>query len=103
MKVYETADIRTVAVIGHGDSGKTSLVSALLFRSGAAKRLGSVDDGTSVTDFDEVEIERKISLQTATAPLEWKNTKINLIDTPGYAAFVADAKVALKAADCANP
>ena len=101
MKVYPTADIRTVALIGHGDSGKTSLTAAMLFSSGAVNRLGSVEDGTSITDYDEEEIERKISLQTSLAIVEWNGKKINLVDTPGYAAFVADAKLALAAVDCA--
>ena len=100
MKAYPTSDLRNVAVIGHGDSGKTSLTSAMLHLSGALNRLGKVDDGTAITDFDEEEIERKISLQTAIAHLEWKGKKVNLIDTPGYAAFVADAKVGMTAADC---
>jgi elongation factor G len=101
MKVYDTSDIRNVALIGHGDVGKTSLASALLFVAGAVTRLGKVEDGTTVTDFDDEEIERKISLQTAIAHLEWRGTKINLIDTPGYAAFVADAKAGLSVADAA--
>jgi elongation factor G len=101
MKVYDTPDIRNVALIGHGDVGKTSLASALLFVAGAVTRLGKVEDGTTVTDFDDEEIERKISLQTAIAHLEWRGTKINLIDTPGYAAFVADAKAGLAVADAA--
>ena len=101
MKVYDTSDIRNVALIGHGDCGKTSLASAMLFVAGAVNRLGKVDDGTTITDFDEEEIERKISLQTSLAHLEWKGRKINLIDTPGYAAFVADAKAGLAVADAA--
>jgi elongation factor G len=101
MKTYDTQDIRNIALIGHGDSGKTSLASAMLFIAGAVNRLGRVEDGTTVTDFDEEEIERKISLQTALAHLEWKDRKINLLDTPGYAAFVADAKSALAVADAA--
>src|SRR3972149_6078503 len=72
MKVYDTPDIRNVALIGHGDSGKTSLASAMLFLSGAVNRLGKVEEGTTITDFDDEEIERKISLQTALAPLEWR-------------------------------
>ena len=67
--------------------------------SGYDKRLGKVDDGSAITDFDEEEIERRISLQTSLAYAEWKNKKINLIDTPGYAAFVADAKIAIRAAE----
>jgi elongation factor G len=101
MKVYDASDIRNVALVGHGDCGKTSLASAMLFVAGAVNRLGRVDDGTATTDFDDEEIERKISLQTALAHLEWRNTKINVIDTPGYAAFVADAKAGLAVADAA--
>ncbi len=101
MKVYDTSDIRNVALVGHGDSGKTSLVSALLFAAGAVNRLGRVEDGTTVTDYDDEEIERKISLQTSLAHAEWRGKKINLIDTPGYAAFVADAKAGLAVADAA--
>ncbi len=101
MKVYSTADLRNVALVGHGGAGKTSLVSALLFVAGAVNRLGRVDDGSAVTDYDEEEIERKISLQTAIAHLEWKGRRINLVDTPGYAAFVSDAKPAVAVADAA--
>ena len=101
MKVYATPDIRNVALIGHGDSGKTTLTSALLFVGGVLNRLGRVDDGTAPTDFDDEEIDRRISLQTAVAHVEWKKKKINLIDTPGYAAFLADSKVALSVADSA--
>ena len=101
MKVYDAPDIRNVALIGHGDCGKTSLASALLFVAGAVNRLGRVDDGTATTDFDDEEIDRKISLQTSLAHLEWRGAKINLIDTPGYAAFVADAKAGLSVADSA--
>jgi elongation factor G len=99
MKVYTTPEIRNVALLGHGDSGKTSLTSAFLFSAGTLNRLGKVDDGTATTDFDEEEIERKISLQVAIAHTEWQGCKINLIDTPGYAAFMADAKVAVAVAD----
>ena len=99
MKVYQTADIRNVVLLGHGGAGKTSLTSAMLFASGATNRMGSVDDGSATTDFDEEEIERKISLQAAVAHAEWHGKKINLIDTPGFAAFVADAKLAIAAAD----
>ena len=99
MKVYSTTDIRNVALLGHGDSGKTSLTSYLLHTSGPASRLGKVDEGTTTTDFDEEEIERKISLQTALAHLEWRHKKVNLLDTPGYTAFVADAKAAISVGD----
>jgi len=99
MKVYSTTDIRNVALLGHGDSGKTSLTSYLLYTSGSVSRLGKVDEGTTTTDFDEEEIERKISLQTALAHLEWRHKKVNLLDTPGYTAFVADAKAAISVSD----
>ncbi|PYQ20322.1 MAG: elongation factor G, partial [Acidobacteria bacterium] len=77
MKVYDTPSIRNVAVVGHGGCGKTSLVSAMLFDMGAVNRLGRVDDGTTVTDFDPDEVERRISLQAALAWGEWRKTKIN--------------------------
>src|SRR4029453_4142202 len=98
---YAPPDYGNVAFIGPGDSGKTSLASALLFVAGAVNRLGRVDDGTSTTDFDDEEIDRKISLQTSLAHLEWRGTKINLIYTPGFPAFAADAKAGLAVADAA--
>ncbi|MGH9460471.1 MAG: elongation factor G [Vicinamibacteria bacterium] len=101
MKTYETANIRNIAIVGHGGSGKTSLVSAMLFDAGAVNRLGKVDDGTTVTDFDEDEIERKISLSTSLAYCEWNKTKINFLDTPGYGNFINEARAALHVADTA--
>jgi elongation factor G len=101
MKVYEARSIRNVALVGHGGCGKTSLVAALLFDMGATTRLGRVEDGTTPTDFDPDEIERKISLQAALAFGEWKKTKLNLVDAPGYANFLAEAKAALRVADAA--
>src|ERR687883_1592667 len=101
MKPYPTEMIRNLAVIGHGDAGKTQLISSLLYVAGATPRWGKVDEGTSTTDYDEDAIERKVTLNTAIAHLEHKETKINLIDTPGYAAFVAHARPALRVADCA--
>ena len=101
MRLYDAPNVRNVAVVGHGGCGKTTLVSALLFDMGASTRLGRVEDGTTVTDFDADEIERKISLQAAIAWGEWKKTRINLIDAPGYANFVAEARAALRAADAA--
>ena len=101
MKVYDAPSIRNVALVGHGGSGKTSLAAAMLFDAGAVNRLGRVDDGTTVTDFDPDEIERKISLQAALAFAEWKKAKINLIDTPGYANFLPEARAGLRVADAA--
>ncbi len=93
--------IRNVALVGHGGSGKTSLAEALLNVAGVTSRLGSVDAGTSILDHTPEEQERKISLELATAVLEWKGHRINLIDTPGYADFAGDARAALRAADLA--
>ncbi|HEY0050351.1 MAG TPA: GTP-binding protein, partial [Pyrinomonadaceae bacterium] len=101
MKAFSTENIRNLAVIGHGDAGKTQLVSSLLHVAGATTRWGKVDEGTTVTDYDEDSIERKVTLNNNLAHLEYKDTKINLIDTPGYAAFVAHARPALRIADCA--
>ena len=101
MKVYDAPSIRNVAIVGHGGCGKTSLVSALLFDAGAVNRLGRVDDGTTVTDFDPDEIERKISLLAAPAFAEWKKAKVNVLDAPGYANFLSEARAALRVADAA--
>ncbi|MBD3866890.1 MAG: elongation factor G [Acidobacteria bacterium] len=101
MKVYDTPDLRNVILLGHGDCGKTSLTSGFLFATGVTNRFGSVDDGTATTDFDEEEVARKISLQTAMAHVEWDGRKLNIIDAPGYAAFVADAKSAIYVSDSA--
>ncbi|HMM81302.1 MAG TPA: elongation factor G [Pyrinomonadaceae bacterium] len=101
MKAFSTENIRNLAVIGHGDAGKTQLVSSLLYVAGTTPRWGKVDEGSTVTDYDEDSIERKVSLNNNFAHLEYKDTKINLIDTPGYAAFVSHARPALRVADCA--
>lgn len=101
MKVYDADQIRNVALAGHSGAGKTQLASALLFNAGAVNRLGSVDDGTTVTDYDDEEIARKHTLSASTAFAEWKKTKINFIDTPGMANFFSDAACALRVADAA--
>ena len=101
MKVYDAASIRNVALVGHGGCGKTQLVSTLLFVAGAVNRLGKVDDGTTVTDFDDEEIARKHTLSSSLAHAEWQKTKINLIDTPGFANFLTDAHAALRVAEAA--
>jgi elongation factor G len=99
MKRPETAKIRNVALVAHGSAGKTTLTEAMLFTAGATTRLGRVEDGTTTTDFDEDEIRRKISISTAMAWCEWKGRKFNLVDTPGFAAFLTDAKNALRVVD----
>jgi len=101
MKAYATESIRNLAVIGHGDAGKTQLISSLLYVAGATPRWGKVEEGTTVTDYEEDSIARKITLNTAVAHLDHRDTKITFIDTPGYAAFIAHARPALKVADCA--
>jgi elongation factor G len=100
MKAYATEFIRNLAVIGHGDVGKTQLISSLLYVAGATPRWGKVEEGTTVTDYEEDSIARKITLNTSLAHLEHRDTKINFIDTPGYAAFVSHARPAIRTADC---
>ena len=101
MKVYDATAIRNVALVGHGGCGKTQLAAALLFAAGAVNRLGRVDDGSTVTDFDDEEIARKHTLSSSLAHAEWQKTKINLIDTPGFANFLSDARAALRVAEAA--
>jgi elongation factor G len=101
MKVYEGANVRNVAVMGHGHAGKTSLISAILYTAGATPRQGRVDDGTATTDYDEEEIARKMSISAGLAFAEWGNTKINFIDTPGFNMFVHEAKLVLPVVDAA--
>jgi elongation factor G len=101
MKVYTAEHIRNVALISHVGAGKTSLVDAALYDSGAVTRQGRVDDGSSVADYDADELKRSMTLHAKVLPVEWKNTKINLIDTPGYADFVGEVKVALRVAGAA--
>src|ERR1700733_12646287 len=104
MKAYETKSIRNVGIAGHGDTGKTQLVSSLLFTSGMTTRLGKVSEGTTVTDWDEEEVARKITIQTGLAYAEWapsgrenqqEKVKINFLDTPGYSTFLSDTRASL--------
>ncbi len=101
MRVYSRTDVRNVGIVGHGDCGKTTLASAMLYTSGGTSRMTRVDDGNAVTDHDEEEVARRISISTALAYAEWNGTKINVLDTPGYNIFISDAKAALIAADAA--
>ena len=102
MKVYEGANIRNAAVMGHGHAGKTSLVSAMLYTTaGTSQRMGRVDDGSATTDYDDEEIARKMSISTGLAYAEWGKTKINLLDTPGFNMFVHEAKMVLPVVDAA--
>jgi elongation factor G len=105
MKSYTTEWIRNVGIVGHGDTGKTQLVSSLLYTAGMTARLGKVTEGSTVTDWDEEEVARKISINTGLAYAEWQapgraeKTKINLLDTPGYSTFINETKSSLIAAD----
>src|SRR5580704_4819213 len=105
MKSYATHSIRNVGIAGHGDTGKTQLVSSLLFTAGMTPRLGKVSDGSTTTDWDEEEVARKIMINTGLAYAEWQapgkteKTKINLLDTPGYSTFINETKSSLIAAD----
>ncbi len=101
MKEYTTETIRNIALVSHGSAGKTMLAEALLHFTGATTRLGKIEDGTTVSDFEEEEIRRGISLSTAVIPLEYKGCKINLLDTPGYTDFVGEVISALRIADSA--
>jgi len=101
VKTFPTANIRNVALVGHGSAGKTSLAEALLLTAGAIPRLGKVEDGTTVCDFDPEEQRRRISVSLALAPFEFDATKVNLLDAPGYADFIGDVSAAFQAADIA--
>lgn len=101
MKRYETDRIRNLAFVGHSGSGKTSLTEAMLFKTGAIKRLGRVEDGNTVSDFDKEEINRGVSVGLSVVPVEWQDSKINLIDAPGYFDFEGEVRGALRAAEAA--
>ncbi len=101
MKEYDSTHVRNVAIVGHGRSGKTSIVEACLFNSGAVKRLGKVDDGTAAMDYEPEEVKRRLSISSALAACEWQDYKLNFIDTPGYPDFVGEVRSALQAVDSA--
>ena len=101
VKSFPPAKIRNVALVGHGGAGKTTLTEALLCCAGAITRQGRVEDGSTTTDFDPEEVKRGISVSLALAPFEYEGHKINLLDCPGYADFIADVDAALRVADLA--
>ncbi len=101
VKNYEGANIRNIALVGHSHSGKTSLTAAMLYTAGATQRLGRVDEGNTITDYDEEEISRAMSISAATAVVEWGKTKINLLDTPGFNMFIHEAEMVLPAVEAA--
>jgi elongation factor G len=97
--VYSTDKLRNVVLLGHGSSGKTSLAEAMLFNTGAINRMGKVEEGSTVSDFDEEELRRRISLNLTLIPCEWKGYKINVLDTPGYLDFLGEVISAIRVAD----
>ena len=99
MKEYASENIRNVALTGHQGAGKTSLVEALVYNSGATNRLGTVEEGNTVSDWDDDEKDRGLSLSTSLVPVEFNETKINLLDTPGYTDFQGEVKNAVYVAD----
>lgn len=99
MKSYKVEELRNVSLIAHSAAGKTSLTEAMLFNTGVLSRLGKVDEGNTVSDYDPEEIRRKISVNTSVCPWEWEGCKVNLLDTPGYADFVGEVKGAVRVSD----
>ena len=101
MTIYKSDQLRNVVILGHGSTGKTSLVEAMLFNTGAVNRLGRVDDGTSVADWDDEERRRRMSINASLIPCEWQGHKLNVIDTPGYMDFIGEVISAVRVADAA--
>jgi elongation factor G len=101
MTIYKSDQLRNVVILGHGSAGKTSLVEAMLFNTGAVTRLGRVDDGTSVSDWDDEERRRRMSINASLIPCEWQGHKLNVIDTPGYMDFIGEVISAVRVADAA--
>ncbi len=99
MKTYDANDIRNVLLVGHGGAGKTALLEAMLYTSGAVTRMGRSEDGNTVSDFEPEEVKKQISVSLAMAPIEWNGVKINVLDAPGYADFVGDVRSAVRAVD----
>ena len=101
MNVYETSSIRNVVFLGHGGSGKTTLAEAISYSTGAITRMGRVQDGNTISDYDKEEIKRKFSINASVIPVEWNGLKINILDAPGYFDFVGQMEDAMSVADAA--
>src|SRR5437867_7475505 len=101
MKDYPAEKIRNVALVGHSGTGKTSLSEAMLFAAGATNRLGKIEDGSTISDWDPDEQKRSFSLNVSILPLEWDGHKVNLVDTPGYMDFMGEVKCGLRAVETA--
>ena len=103
MKGYTSETIRNVALLGHGGCGKTTFLESALYATGVTKKMGKVEDGNTVSDYDKMEIEKGYSINTSVVPVEWKGSKINFIDTPGYFDFVGEVNAALSCRSRSNP
>ena len=101
MNIYTTDKIRNVVLLGHGSSGKTSLVESMAYLAGITSRMGKVEDGNTISDFGKEEQKRRISISTSVVPIEWEGVKINVLDTPGYFDFIGEVEEAISAADAA--
>lgn len=101
MKEYTAESIRNIAFIGHGGSGKTTLSEILLYQTNQTNRIGSVNEGNTVSDYSPNEIEKQISISTSLLHLEWNHTKINILDSPGYTDFIGEVKAAMRVCDTA--
>ena len=101
MKTFQADKIRNICLIAHSKAGKTSMVEAMLFYSGAISRIGKTADGNTVCDYDSQEIKRELSIRASLAALEWKGNKLNLLDTPGYFDFIGDMHACTRASDAA--
>ena len=98
MRVYHSNEIGNVVVLGHSGSGKTCIIESMAYRAGSISKIGRIADGNTLSDYDNEEIKRKISINTTVVPLEWENCKINLLDTPGNIDFVSEINQAIRAA-----
>lgn len=101
MKEYSTEFIRNIALVSHSGAGKTIMAEAFLHFTGATTRMGKIEDGTTVSDYEDEEIRRRLSLSTSVVPVEYKSVKLNFLDTPGYTDFVGEVISALRVADSA--
>lgn len=101
MNVYQTKQIRNVAVLGHGGCGKTTMIEAMAYITGVTNRMGKVVDGNTISDFDKEENRRQFSIGTSVVPIEYNGIKYNFLDTPGYFDFVGEVEEALSVAACA--
>ena len=101
MKGYTSETIRNVALVGHGGCGKTTFLESVLLETGATGKMGKVEEGNTISDYDKMEIEKGYSINTSVVPVIWKESKINFIDTPGYFDFVGEVNAALRAAEAA--